>query len=68
MARIRVSQIFAATAGELEGRVATRSLSNLAALPEEQFRAGLAALRRDVATGRVELPLVDHLDLVVFAA
>jgi hypothetical protein len=45
-----------------------RARSNLAALPDEEFRAGLAALRRDVAAGRVERPLVDDLDLVVFAA
>jgi SAM-dependent methyltransferase len=68
VARIRVSQVFTETSGELEARVASRSLSNLAALPDEEFRAGLAALRRDVAAGRVEQPLVDHLDLVVFAA
>ncbi|MEU7875994.1 class I SAM-dependent methyltransferase [Dactylosporangium sp. NPDC049140] len=68
VARIPVSQVFATTTSELEERVVTRSLSNLATLPDEDFHAGLAALRRDVAAGRIEQPLVDHLDLVVFAA
>jgi SAM-dependent methyltransferase len=63
-ARLAVRQQFAATAGELLERVATRSLSNLAELPDETFRAGLSALRQDAA--RLAMPIYDELDLVVF--
>ncbi|HTJ37452.1 MAG TPA: class I SAM-dependent methyltransferase [Dactylosporangium sp.] len=66
-AHVRVSQVFAATAGELVERVRARSLSNLAALPDEAFRAGLSVLRRDAAAGRIEEPVIDALDLVVYA-
>lgn len=68
VAHVQVGQTFAETAAELVDKVATRSLSPLAGLPDPAFRAGLAALRADVAAGRVVAPVLERLDLVVFRA
>ena len=62
--RIEVPQRYAGSAGELVDKVATRSLSKLATLPDDVFAAGLHALRRDAAGLRY--PLDERLDLVVF--
>lgn len=64
IARVEVSQRYAGSAADLVGKVATRSLSNLAALPDDVFEAGLRALRRD-APG-LGCPLDEQLELVVF--
>lgn len=64
--RIEVSQLYAADADEMIAKVATRSLSNLAALPSEAFDAGLRHLTADARSGRLRFPLHEHLDLVVF--
>jgi SAM-dependent methyltransferase len=63
-AHIEVHQRYAGSAGELVDKVATRSLSNLATLPDDVFAAGLHALRR--AAAGLEYPLDERLDLVVF--
>jgi len=63
-ARIEVPQRYAGSAGELVDKVATRSLSNLATLPDDVFAAGLHAVRRD-APG-LSYPLNERLDLVIF--
>ncbi|GAB2606909.1 hypothetical protein Aab01nite_02160 [Paractinoplanes abujensis] len=60
----QVEQTFAETADELVGKASTRSLSPLAALPDQIFQAGLAQLRQDA----VDEPIVERLDLVVFRA
>jgi len=62
-ARIQVSQRYAGSAAELVDKVATRSLSNLATLPDDVFDAGLHAVRRDAP--RLGYPLDERLDLVV---
>jgi SAM-dependent methyltransferase len=64
-ARIQVSQRYAGSAAELVDKVATRSLSNLATLPDDVFAAGLRAVRRDAP--RLDYPLDERLDLVVCA-
>ena len=63
-ARIEVPQRYAGSPAELVGKVATRSLSNLARLPDDVFAAGLEAVRTD-APG-LAYPLDERLDLVVF--
>jgi SAM-dependent methyltransferase len=63
-ATIHVPQRYAGSAAELVDKVATRSLSNLARLPDEEFAAGLDAVRRD-APG-LRYPLEERLDLIVF--
>lgn len=63
-ARIEVPQRYAGSPAELVDKVATRSLSNLARLPDDAFAAGLAAVRAD-APG-LAYPLDERLDLVVF--
>ncbi|GAA3339580.1 hypothetical protein GCM10020358_23830 [Amorphoplanes nipponensis] len=63
-ARVEVPQRYAGSARELVDKVATRSLSNLARLPDDDFAAGLRAVRRD-APG-LSYPLDERLDLVVF--
>jgi SAM-dependent methyltransferase len=65
-ARIEVPQRYAGSAAELVDKVATRSLSNLATLPDDAFAAGLRAVRRDAPT--LSYPLDERLDLVVFTA
>ena len=47
-------------------KVATRSLSNLAALPPDVFDAGLHHLTEDARSAHLKFPLYEHLDLVVF--
>ena len=64
-ARIEVPQRYADSARELVDKVATRSLSNLAQLPDDVFEAGLRALQRDAR--ELSYPLDERLDLVVFA-
>jgi SAM-dependent methyltransferase len=65
---LRVAQTFAENADELIGKVAARSLSPLAALPDRAFAEGLSALRSDAGEGAVVGPIVERLDLVVFRA
>ncbi|MBL7259397.1 class I SAM-dependent methyltransferase [Paractinoplanes lichenicola] len=65
---LQVEQTFVADADEFVEKAASRSLSPLAALPDQAFEDGLAALRRDAAEGRVTGPIVERLDLVVFRA
>ncbi len=67
MTRIEVSQLYAADADEMIAKVATRSLSNLAALPAETFDAGLRHLSTDARAGHLEFPLHERLDLIVFS-
>ncbi|SEG96981.1 Ubiquinone/menaquinone biosynthesis C-methylase UbiE [Nonomuraea solani] len=59
---LKVEQVLAESADEFVERVRTRSLSNLAKLPEDVFQRGLRALERGGVPGRV----VEELDLVVF--
>jgi SAM-dependent methyltransferase len=63
-ARIEVPQRYAGSARELVDKVATRSLSNLAMLPDDVFTAGLHAVRRD-APG-LHYPLDERLELIIF--
>ncbi|HEX5203765.1 class I SAM-dependent methyltransferase [Paractinoplanes rhizophilus] len=65
---VQVAQTFAESAGELVEKVATRSLSPLAGLPDQAFEEGLSALRRDASDGTIAVPVVNRLDLVVFRA
>lgn len=65
-ARIEVPQRYAGSAGELVDKVATRSLSNLAGLPDDVFAVGLDALRR--AAPGLSYPLTERLDLITFTA
>lgn len=65
---VRVPQVIAGDAAELIERVRTRSLSNLANLPDGSFHAGLRALQRDADSGAIAYPVVEHLDLAVFRA
>ena len=65
-ARIALSQRYADSARELVGKVATRSLSNLARLPDDVFADGLRTVERDVPG--LEFPIDERLDLVVFTA
>jgi SAM-dependent methyltransferase len=65
-ARVEVSQRYADSARELVGKVATRSLSNLARLPDDVFADGLRTVERDVPG--LEFPLDERLSLVVFTA
>ncbi|SFF10900.1 Methyltransferase domain-containing protein [Actinoplanes philippinensis] len=64
--QVQVEQTFAETADELVERVRARSLSPLAALPDEAFEQGLAELRSDAASGALTGPIVERLDLAVF--
>ena len=68
VARLGVDQRYADDAGELIAKVATRSLSNLAALPDAVFDEGLRRLTADARSGRLRFPLDERLDLVVFNA
>jgi SAM-dependent methyltransferase len=67
-ARLTVPARFAGDADELIAKVASRSLSNLAALPDETFHDGLTRLKADATSGRIAFPIEEHLDLVVFQA
>jgi hypothetical protein len=55
-----------AVADELIERVRSRSLSNLAALPDTLFRQGLRVLERDARLNSIPQRIVEELDLVVF--
>jgi SAM-dependent methyltransferase len=65
---VKVPQVIAENADELIEKVRTRTLSNLANLPDLPFRAGLQALQQDAANGAIPCPVVEHLDLAVFRA
>ncbi len=65
---MRVPQVIAGDGDELIERARTRTLSNLAKLPDALFHAGLRALRQDAANGAIPYPVVEHLDLAVFRA
>ncbi|GID28274.1 hypothetical protein Abr02nite_32570 [Paractinoplanes brasiliensis] len=66
-AHVRVEQTYANSPEELIEKAATRSLSPLADLPDQLFEEGLAALRADAAEGRIAVPVVEQLDLVVLS-
>jgi SAM-dependent methyltransferase len=61
-AHVRVEQ----TMDEFVERARSRSLSNLAALPDDVFQAGLRALEQDARAGALPPRIVERLDLVVF--
>ena len=63
----RLAQVTAAGPEDLAARTALRADSALALLPDDEFAAGLATLRRDVERGRLSGPAVEVLDLVAFA-
>lgn len=67
-AHLKVGQVLAESPGEFAERARSRSLSNLAALDDDLFEAGLRALERDAADGRLPDRIDERLDLVVFAA
>lgn len=64
-ARTTVSQRYADSAAELIEKAATRSLSNLAQLPDDVFAAGLRTLQREAPA--LHYPIDERLDLVIFA-
>jgi ubiquinone/menaquinone biosynthesis C-methylase UbiE len=66
VAHVKVRQVIAADAEELIGKVRSRTLSNLASLPDAAFDAGLRALQQDAATGAIPYPVAEHLHLAVF--
>jgi SAM-dependent methyltransferase len=68
LAHLQVGQVLAESPREFVERARSRSLSNLATLDEALYRAGLRAMEEDAAEGRVPVPIVEHLDLVVFGA
>jgi ubiquinone/menaquinone biosynthesis C-methylase UbiE len=68
VARRRVGQVMAESPAEFVARARSRSLSNLATLDDALFRAGLQAMERAAAEGRMPARIVEHLDLVVFGA
>jgi ubiquinone/menaquinone biosynthesis C-methylase UbiE len=64
----QVAQATASSLQELYTRVATRADSTLAAIDDETFAAGLAALRADAAAEAAEArvsPVIDRLDFLV---
>ncbi|HTZ07872.1 MAG TPA: class I SAM-dependent methyltransferase [Acidimicrobiales bacterium] len=63
----RIRQVTAPDPGALAARTALRADSALAQLPDDEFHAGLAVLRRDVERGRLTGPVTEVLDLAVFA-
>jgi ubiquinone/menaquinone biosynthesis C-methylase UbiE len=67
-AHLKVGQVLAESPAEFAERAHSRSLSNLAALDDDLFEAGLRALERDAAEARLPARIDERLDLVVFAA
>jgi ubiquinone/menaquinone biosynthesis C-methylase UbiE len=61
-----VPQQTAASLVEFAEKVATRADSSLTRIPDEEFNAGLAALRQEAARATTGEPVVDWLDLVAF--
>lgn len=66
VAHRRVGQVLADSAATFLARARSRTLSNLAALPDDLFHKGLQAIERDAANGHLPDRVVEHLDLVVF--
>jgi ubiquinone/menaquinone biosynthesis C-methylase UbiE len=60
----QIPQVYAQSLAELIAKVRSRTLSNLAALPDERFEAGLNALVEHPP----KIPVLQALDLVVFGA
>ena len=66
--RVTVAQTLADTADELINKVRTRSLSNLAELPDPLFEQGCRELEHAAPAGKIHFPVIEHLDLVIFRA
>jgi SAM-dependent methyltransferase len=66
----KVSQLTAPSLRRLYERTVVRADSTLAAIDDDEFAAGLEALRRDAEAEaeRAPTPVVDHLDFVVLRA
>jgi ubiquinone/menaquinone biosynthesis C-methylase UbiE len=64
----QVSQVTASSLRDLYTRASTRADSTLAAIEDEAFAAGLAALRKDAEAEAVVRPVIDRLDFVVLRA
>jgi SAM-dependent methyltransferase len=63
---LKIAQLMAGTTAELLDKVRSRSLSNLAALPDSAFERGCRELERAALAGDIPIPVVEHLDLVAF--
>jgi ubiquinone/menaquinone biosynthesis C-methylase UbiE len=68
IAHLKVGQVLAESPQDFVSRARSRSLSNLATLDDSLFHAGLEAMERDAAEGRMPSRIVEQLDLVVFGA
>jgi len=66
--RQQVAQTLAADGAQLLDKVRSRSLSPLARLTDAEFDLGLHRLERDIASGAVSGPFLEHLDLVAYTA
>jgi ubiquinone/menaquinone biosynthesis C-methylase UbiE len=64
--RVTVEQTLADTADQLIDKVRTRSLSNLAELPDPLFEQGTRELEHAALAGKIDFPVTEHLDLVIF--
>ena len=64
--RIEVDQLYAAGPDEMIAKVTSRSLSNLAAMPDALFVEGVRRLTADAHSGALPFPVTERLDLVVF--
>ncbi|HEY0531431.1 MAG TPA: class I SAM-dependent methyltransferase [Actinoplanes sp.] len=66
VAHLKVTQVLAESPPEFVARARSRSLSNLATLDDALFEAGVRAIERDAAEGRLPGRIAEQLDLVVF--
>jgi ubiquinone/menaquinone biosynthesis C-methylase UbiE len=61
-----VTRPYTRTLSEYVDRIAQRALSTLRLIPDEEFEAGLAALRRHCGTMDADQPVAEQLDIFLF--
>lgn len=61
-----VEQPYADTFGDYYDKISQRGLSDLAALPDADFEAGIRKMKQALTSGKESAPVIEPIDLFVF--